>query len=176
VFGVFDLVLQVMPVWFGRPEPIPHQPQINTLLGLHELTISLLGCLNNGLQNGLIFTLQFALVRDVLLRLARRLGPKAAADVSTAIAIVLVTLIVTTVSTIETALTLLVLLRIGLLATTVMFVITAVIQRMPLALDSTKFYANEGWFAVAIVFGLGVLGFWTARQQAQAPGRIAVRA
>jgi serine/threonine-protein kinase len=186
-FGVFDLVLQVMPVWFGRPEPIPHQPQINTLLGLHELTISLLGCLNNGLQNGLIFTLQFALVRDFLLRLARRLGPNAAADVSTAIAIVLVTLInmltsrsdwwlVTTMSTIETALTLLVLLRIGLLATTVMFVITALIQRMPLTLDGTKFYANEGWLAVAIVFGLGALGFWTARQQAQAPGRIAVRA
>ena len=186
-FGVFDLLLPLVSVWFGRPEPIPHQAQINTLLGFRDLVLSLLGCVNNGLQNGLVFTLQFALVRDVLMRLARRLGPQRASDISTPIAIVAVTFVnmltsrgdwwlITTMSTIETALTLLVLLRIGLFATIVMFVVTTVIQRMPLTLDATKLFANEGWFAVAIVFGLGAFGFWVARQQASSPGRIAVKA
>jgi len=187
VFGVFDLLLPLVSVWVGRPEPIPHQAQINTLLGLRDLVSSLLGCVNNGLQNGLIFALQFALVRDVLMRVARRLGPNTASDISTPIAIVIVTFVnmiasgsdwwlVTTLSTIETALTLLVMLRIGLLATIVMFIVLTIMQRMPFTLDSTKFFANEGWFALALVFGLGVLGFWTARQQASSSGRIAVKA
>ena len=187
VFGVFELLLPFVSVWFGRPEAIPHQAQVNTLLGLRNLANSLLGCVNNGLQSGLIFTLQFAIVRDLLLRLARRLGPKAAADVATAVAIVVVTLLnmltssgdwwlITTVATIETALTLIVMLRIGLFATVVMFIVSTTIQRMPLTLDSAKFYASVGWFALALVFGLCVLGYWMARQRATVAGRIAVQA
>jgi serine/threonine-protein kinase len=185
--AAFDLLLTLAPVWFGRPEPIPHQPQVNTLSGLRELLLSLTGCLNNGLQNGLIFALQFALVRDVLMRLTGRLGPKKASDVSTSIAIVIVTFmsmigsssdwwLVTTLSTMETAMTLLVMLRIGLLATVVMFVVSTIIQRMPLTIDSTRFYASQGWFALGLVLGLGVLGYWMARQRAPGPGRIPLKA
>jgi hypothetical protein len=181
--GAIDLMLAILPVWFGRPEPIPHQPQINTLLGLRNLLLSVTGCVNNGMQNGLIFALQFSLVRDVLMRVIRRVGPQKASDIATPLAIVAVTFVnmagswsdwwlITTVSAIETALTLLVMLRIGLLATIVMFVIITIVQRMPLTLDSAMFFASEGWFALALVLGLGVLGYWMARQRAPEPGRI----
>ena len=185
VIGVFYLLLPLVSVWVGRPEPIPHQAQI--WLGPRDLVEGLLGSLNNGLQNGLIFVLEFAMVRDFLLRLARRLGPQRASEISTPIAIVAVTFVnmltsqndwwlITTLSTIETAVTLIVMLRIGLFATIVMFVVDTVIQRIPLTLDATKFFASQGWFALALVSGLGVLGFWMARQQASPPGRIAVKA
>jgi serine/threonine-protein kinase len=187
LFGVYDLIRPLLSVWAGRPEPIPYQAQLNTLLGLRATTETLLSCVNSGLQNGLIFALQFALVRDVLMRFTRRLGPKRASDVSTSLAIVIVTFVnmlsgggdwwlERSLTTIVTALTLLVLLRIGLFATIVMFVVTAVIQRMPFTLDATKFFANAGWFGAALLLGLAVFGFWTARQQASAPGRIAVKA
>src|SRR5262249_4814031 len=68
---------------------------------------------------------------------------------------------------------LLVVLRIGLLATVAMFTTSVVLERMPLTLDASKFYAAGGWFALALVFGLAVVGFWLATRQRMADvGRI----
>src|SRR5262249_59350084 len=71
------------------------------------------------------------------------------------------------------SLVLLVVLRIGLLATTVMFTVSVVVERMPLTLDASKFYAAGGWFALALLVGVAVAGYVLATsQRTPAIGRI----
>jgi hypothetical protein len=64
-------------------------------------------------------------------------------------------------------------LRIGLLATTLMFTANVIVARMPLTLDSSKFFAAYGWAALALLFGLAAAGFSLAtRQRTASIGRI----
>jgi hypothetical protein len=51
-----------------------------------------------------------------------------------------------------------------------------VVVRMPLTLDSTKFYAAHGWVALALLFGLAAAGYVLAtRQRMTSDGRIPAR-
>jgi hypothetical protein len=195
VLGLVDNAYATVPAWFGRPESVPHQPQSLTLLGGRSAMLTLLGSINNGLQSALFVMLEFALVRDVVMRIARRRKGAAAAGewntgqtVRLVVAMIIVTFVgslgnlanswwvLTLASSIETALTLIVMIRFGLLPATVMFMVDVMLQRMPLTLDSSKFFAPGGWLAVVVVTGAVALGAWLARQRAFEPGRIGGRA
>jgi hypothetical protein len=57
-----------------------------------------------------------------------------------------------------------------------MFMANVVVVRMPLTLDSTKFYAAHGWVALALLFGLAAAGYVLAtRQRMTSDGRIPAR-
>jgi hypothetical protein len=153
----------LVPV-FGGPEPIPVQPQLGPLLGIRPFLISLLNMLTLGLQGALVAALEFALFRGLVQRAGRRLGiERRGADlVAVAAAVILVTLLALAESAdaerwpsaiyqaVTVTVILLVLLRAGLLATTVMLV-TSAIHFLPLTLDGTRFYAGSGWFAIALI-------------------------
>ena len=188
--GVLDYASQLLPALGGHPEPIPRQPQVSTLLGTRWFLLSLLGCANNGLQNGLISILQLALVRELMLQIVRRISPARAESVASALAVTLTVLInnlnnlsfagawwgSVLFDMVESALVLSLMLRIGLLATTVMFTASVIVDRMPLTLDASKFYAANGWFALALLFGVAAAGYVLATSQRRtADGRISAR-
>ncbi|HKV98343.1 MAG TPA: serine/threonine-protein kinase [Vicinamibacterales bacterium] len=190
-FGValalVDLGTHLVPTIGGFPEPVPTQPQTTTLLGIRNLVLTLLGCASNGLQNGLLSVLQLALVRELMLRLIRPLNVKRADLLAFALAAVALTIFnqintgagwwVTGIyNGLSTSLVLIALLRIGLLASTIMFTANVIIERMPLTLDSTKFYAAPGWAALALLAGVAAVGYSLAtRQRTTAGGRIPAR-
>ena len=185
--AVVNFGSHLVPALGGRPEPIPLQPQMSSLEGVRSLLLSLLGCVNNGLQQGLLSVLQLALVRELMLRLVRRLGPAHAERVALALAVAVLTVIagidndadwwvLGLYNALRPTVVLLAMLRIGLLASTIMFMTSVVVERMPLTLDSTKFYAAHGWFALALLVGVAAAGYVLAtRQRMTSDGRIAAR-
>ena len=162
-----EFAYQLFVPVFGGPEPIPYEPNLGPLLGIRNFIISLLNMITLGLQGGLVVALEFALFRGLVQRAGRRLGVERADHVAVAAAVVLVTLITLAESSdaerwpsaiyqaVTVTVILLVLLRVGLLATTVMLVTTAV-TFLPLTLDGSRFYAGSGWFAVALIAAVAV--------------------
>jgi hypothetical protein len=182
--AVVNFGAHLVPAVGGWPEPVPIQPQMSTLEGVRSLLLSLLGCVNSGLQNGLLSVLELALVRELMLRIVRPLNLKRADLVAFALAAAALTLIsqidsgtgwwVTGLyNGLSYSLVLILMLRIGLLASTVMFMASVIVERMPLTLDSTKFYAAHGWFALALLMGVAAAGYALAtRQRMTSGGRI----
>ena len=72
-------------------------------------------------------------------------------------------LIASTYQVIATALTLVVLLRVGIFASAIMFAVNFLLLRMPLTLDGNALYAAGAWFTMAAVIGLAAAGLWMAR-------------
>ncbi len=186
--AALDLAYNLLPAWFGQPAPMPHAPQYNTLLGGREMMLTTLGALNNGLQNALLTALEFSLTRELVLRITRRLAPGGADWIPTAVAVAVITMLsaagndlndwlsIVLYSVIGMSLVLLVLLRVGLLALTVMMFVSVLLQRAPLTIEGSKFYAANGWLVVGLVFALAAAGLWMARQRAAEPRRIGVQA
>ena len=191
-FGVALAVVNfgshLVPALGGWPEPVPIQPQMSTLLRACAVSCSACSAASTtACSNGLLSVLELALVRELMLRLVRPLNFKRADLVAFALAVAALTLIsqidsgsgwwVTGLyNGLSTSLVLILMLRIGLLASTVMFMANVVVERMPLTLDSTKFYAAHGWFALALLLGVAAAGYVLAtRQRMTSDGRIAAR-
>jgi hypothetical protein len=172
VLALLTLATIFVPPWLGLSEPQPHLTEFPPLFGIRGTLLTLLGCVNIGMQNMLITTFEFAGFRALFERLARpRFGSRADA-ISLALAIMSVTLF-STISNDDTlidaiyqaisiTLVLQVLLRIGIFSATVMFATDFVLRRMPFSFDTTAFYTSQGWFALALLIGLAALGYWMA--------------
>jgi hypothetical protein len=72
---------------------------------------------------------------------------------------------------VTTALELLVILRFGLFAACVMFFVIYFLQRVPMTLDPSRFYATDAWLSMALVVGIAVVGYWLARADEPLFGR-----
>jgi len=59
---------------------------------------------------------------------------------------------------------LVVLLRFGMLATVVMYSISALCQRAPLTLQSNSLYAGPAWTVLGFIFLVALAGLWMARR------------
>ena len=64
---------------------------------------------------------------------------------------------------VSTTLVLLVLLRIGIFASAIMFFVNFVLLRVPLTFDGNALYAAESWIVVALIIGLAAAGCWMSR-------------
>jgi hypothetical protein len=64
---------------------------------------------------------------------------------------------------VSVTLTLIVLLRVGIFASAIMFTVDILLQRMPLTLDGNALYAPSAWTAIAAILGLAAAGLWMAR-------------
>src|SRR5262249_40895661 len=65
---------------------------------------------------------------------------------------------------ISLSITLVVLVRIGLFSSAVMFFTNMLLLRTPFTLDSASFYAGPGWVAIGGLMALACYGFRLARQ------------
>ncbi len=161
-----------VPPMIGLPEPGPHLTEFPPLFGIRGTLLTLFGAVNNGMQNMLITTFEFVGFRAVVELITRRLFGWTSERVFIALAIGTLTfvsvsgtdnsLIGAIDQAISLSLALGVLLRIGIFSATVMFFTESFLLRMPFSLDSSAFYAPQGWFALAVLLGLAATGYWMA--------------
>ncbi len=161
----------------GQPDPVPAFSDPDILRGGWFQIRSLLFCVDNGLQQGLIQVLLFALIRDLIVRILKRFraNRRATDSLVTAVAIALFTMLSVLDSTagarlstaifaaIAAALAIQLILRIGLFAAAVMYVVDLVLERTPLTLDASRIYAPAAWIAMAGVVAVAMIGLWMAR-------------
>jgi serine/threonine-protein kinase len=177
-----------VPPLLGLSEPQPHATEFQPLFGLRGTVLTLLSALNNGMQNMLITTFEFAgfraLFETAIRWLLKRTGKSISDKKLEALFIALTTATIAVVSalsngsanqrvldalyqSISIVVVLNVLLKIGIFSATVMFFTQSVLLRMPYSFDSSTLYAPQGWFAILVLLGLAATGYWMAATGAQ---------
>ncbi|HEX6465525.1 MAG TPA: hypothetical protein VFZ98_13780, partial [Vicinamibacterales bacterium] len=179
--ALLNLATVVVPPMLGLSEPQPHTTDFSPLFGARGTALMVLNCMNLGMQNMLITTFEFAGFRALFELAVRKgwkrstLGDKKMEALFIALAMMTVALVSALGSpnpnlrlldalyqSISIAVVLNVLLRIGIFSATVMFMTNFVLLRMPFTFDSSAFYSAQGWFALALLLGLAVVGYWMA--------------
>jgi protein kinase-like protein len=197
---LLDLGGQVLPARLGMREPTPLQTDFACLLGGRQMILSTLGALNSGLQNALISGFTFAAFRAVFewvthagarwsgrrWRWADRLTMSARTSERVFVALAMLATWVNafggnqavsqrafdaTYQTLLTALALIVLIRLGILASALMYFVNFVLLRVPLTFDGNALYAGDAWLTMAFVIGLAACGMWMATERRQLPAR-----
>ena len=199
-FALMAVAMDVLPMLLGLPEPIPHLADLGVLTSARGLIASVLGSVNNGLQNAIITVFEFAVLRALFewvtgsggrwtarpWRWTARLAMTDLTSERVFVALVLGT--VAGVALVDggplgqrvlnagyqvasTSLTLLVLLRLGIAASAVMYFVMSVLLQVPLTLNSRAVYAGDAWIAIGLVATLAAAGFWMARAREPLLGR-----
>ena len=190
--ALVNQAMDVVPPLFGMPPPAPHQTDLGPLLNARSVFLTLLASVNAGLQNTLITVFEFALLRALFEWVTQsgarwsgkrwKWGEKLTMSNRTSERVFIVLcisliglttylgngpagprLIAAAYQVIATAFTLVVLLRVGIFASGIMFAVNFLLLRMPLTLDGSALYAGGAWFAMAAVIGLAAAGLWMAR-------------
>ena len=197
--AIVELVIGVaIPLRLGIPHTQPLLPELNALTGPGGVALSFINAINNGLQNCLLTVFEFSLFRGLFERVTRaRFGASAwsiaskmrmTAESSDTVFVALAVLATLAVNVgftgpavqrylpaategLGTLLELIVLLRIGILGTTVMFFSNALLLRVPLTLSRTSLLVSSTWVVLVILVGLAGLGFRLAtRARTSRPG------
>ena len=137
--------------------------------------------LNNGLQNALLSALAFTGFRELVKRGLNRVKSRWLSPdyVAAGLALLFMVFISLAESPADrdhlllngllelatSGIFLVVLLRFGMLATVVMYTVSALSQRAPLTLQQSALYAGEGWTLLGYMFLIAVAGLWMARRQ-----------
>jgi len=170
-----NLGFVALPLIHRGVEARPALPDLEMLSGLRHWLLSTLSSVNSGFQNGLFNVLILVLLRHFVRAVAGRMGRRGVAidNVATAFAVV-VSVILSAITAggdwsdgvfqaVATAFELLVILRVGLFAACVMFFVTFFLQRVPMTLDPSRFYATDAWMSMVLVVAIAAIGFWLAR-------------
>jgi serine/threonine protein kinase len=192
--ALLGLLPKLLPPLLGHPSPPPRLPELGAVMGARGAIATLLGSVNNGFQNALLTVFEFSFLRALFEWVTRTpmgsarwtLGEtlRMSDRVSEKVFIALVALIMTAMElrgvaridipvaaasqAASTLLILVVLLRVGILSSVVMFSVSALLLRMPMTFDARSLYAGAAWFALAAVFALGIAGFRLATRDQQA--------
>ncbi|HEX5474485.1 MAG TPA: serine/threonine-protein kinase [Vicinamibacterales bacterium] len=188
-FTLLHFGMEVLPRAFGFPEPQPHASEFGALLGARGYVLTLLGSVNLGLQNGLITVFEVFVLRAVFDAAMRRASgwkpsPRTSERLFIAIAVVILTALTLAGNTgrewwldvisqlVSETIVLVLLIRIGIFASTVMFFVNYVLLRVPLTLDGHAIDAGTAWFTMAWVIGLAYVGYRmaTTRRTTPLPG------
>jgi predicted Ser/Thr protein kinase len=197
-FALLNLATTVLPPKLGLPEPTPHTTDLGAIMSARAFIGTLLNCLNVGLQNAIITVFEFASLRALFewvsgtsVRWAGRrwawAGKLAMSDdTSDRVFVVLAVATATILSVlgsaaasqrlldasyqaVSTTLILLVLLRIGIFGSAIMFFANFLLLRVPLTLDGSALYSPEAWFTLGGLIALAGTGFWMAGRQSLIP-------
>jgi hypothetical protein len=179
---VIHSVVLIVPRWLGWPEPVPPAAQSSALIDLRMFLSAIAGAISSGVQSGLITVLQIALLRYVVqAALARLKWTRVSVDVLTAVAALVVSTAISlldaggdartvwlnlAVADVVLLITVVLIIRVGLLAAVIANVVAELVTRVPLTLDSSRFYAGQGFAAVAAVVALAICGYLWARRGA----------
>jgi serine/threonine-protein kinase len=191
--ALLSVAAAMLPARLGLPEPIPHTTDVGPLLSARGVIGTILMSMNIGLQNALITVFEFALLRAFFewathsgLRWSGRrwawagklaMSDKTSERVFVALVLAMVTLLAFALGdrtggqrlldvcyeAIVTIVILVVLLRIGIFASAIMFFVQFVLLRMPLTFDGNAVYASGAWLTAAGILALAAAGFWMAR-------------
>jgi len=190
--ALLSLATKVLPPLVGMPPPVPHTTDLGPLLDARSVILTVLASVNAGLQNALITVFEFATLRALFewvtqgaarwsakrwtwgQKLAMSDGASERVFIVLCIAVFGLLaydgtgparprLIAAAYQAIATAVTLVVLLRVGIFASAIMFAVNFLLLRMPLTLDGHALYATGAWVAIAATIGLAAAGLWMAR-------------
>jgi serine/threonine-protein kinase len=180
------VILTVLPFRLGLSQALPLLSQFGSLRGIGGTSLDVIGSINNAIQNCLITVFEFTFFRAIFERVTRirfgapgwtiasklRLTPRGSDRIFVALAVV--TTAVLNVGSqgvpierylpalnegLGMLIELIVLLRIGLLATAVMFFTSSMLLRMPIAFAVSSLFATSTWGTLAVLLGIAVLGF-----------------
>ena len=188
IFALIGLVID---------HPTVRMPEFATLEGLRGAGLTIVGAMNNGLQNCLLTVFQYSMFRALFEWVTRtpigasrwtiagkiRMSPRASDKVFVALAVVVAVLnnigssgsvvhraLPAADNALQTWLLLVVLLRIGILASVVMFFTNSMLLRMPVTFTRSALHADSTWITLAILLGIAALGFRLAtRSRAAQP-------
>jgi serine/threonine-protein kinase len=188
------VILTVLPYRLGLAQAMPQLPQFAGLTGVGGAAAAIVGAINLAIQNSLITVFEFTLFRAVFEWLTRRRFGSSGWTIASALGLnqhrsdrlfVALAVVATTLmnlgasgiplerylpaisASLDTLIELVVLLRIGLFATVVMFFTSSMLDRMPMAFASSSLLASSTWATLALLLGIAVLGFRLATR----PGR-----
>ncbi len=191
--------LTVLPLRYGLPHAVPRLTEFGGLTGAGGTALAVIDSINNAMQNCLITVFSFSFFRAVFEWITRarfgasgwtiasklRLTPRGSDKVFVLIAVAATALmnvgfagpalqryLPAANEGLGTLIELDVLLRIGLLATIVMFFTSALLLRMPLAISTSSLLTGSTVVALAIVLGMAVLGLRLATRPSR--GRTAL--
>jgi hypothetical protein len=172
---------QWLPRLLGWQEPvIPATPFTGPFEHTRYLLVMIPQSLNSGLQNALLGVLSFTGLRELVKRGLTRVKSRWVSPDYVAAGVAL--LILVFISLVESptnrdhlllngllalatsGIFLIVLLRFGMLATVVMYTISALSQRAPLTLQSNSLYAGPAWTMLGFIFLVALAGLWMARR------------
>jgi hypothetical protein len=158
---------------------VPIMPDTGVLDHTRFFILTITNSMNNGLQSALLTVMMFTLFREAVRRVAglAKFKRVSADYLAAGMALLLVTLVGTLFNSDEhsqvwlvagyqitsTVVFFVVLLRFGLLATVVMFTITALTVRMPLTIRSESLYFGTASITLTLVFAIVIVGLWMAR-------------
>ncbi len=186
--ALMNTMTVVLPARLGMPEPTPRGTDLGPLLHARGIIITLLNSANVGLQNALISVFEFAVLRALFEWVthngarwgARRwawagklvMSDKTSERVFVALVVTCTALfsyqgngpvgprlLSAAYQLLSTALVLIVLLRLGIFASAIMFFVNYLLLRMPLTLDGGALYATGAWTAAAVIMTLAIAGF-----------------
>lgn len=170
-------------------EPQPVVPDLSMLTSVRLYLLSWLASVNTGLQEGLLNVLVLVMLRELVRTVAARLGRQGRLVDHLASGFALAVFMgLAAVATISaggewsdavyqagtTLLELLVILRVGLVAGSVMYFANNFLGRVPMTLDAGRFYSTEAWISMTVVVVVAALGFWFARADDPPFGRPAL--
>ena len=163
-----------------RESVIPMTPNTGPFEHTRYLLLLIPNSLNQGLQNALLGSMMFTGFRELIKRALSRVKSRwiSADYVAAALALILLVFVMLlenpgershlllygVVEFASAGVFLVVLLRLGLLATVVMYSVLSLSQRMPLTLQSTSIYAGPAWVMLGFIFALALAGLWMARR------------
>ena len=172
---------QWLPRLLGWQEPvIPATPLTGPFEHTRYLLVMIPQALNSGLQNALLSVMAFTGFRELVKRGLTRLKQQWVSPDYLAAGLALLLLVF--ISLVESptnrnhlvlngllelatsGIFLVVLLRFGMLATVVMYSISALCQRAPLTLQSNSLYAGPAWTVLGFIFLVALAGLWMARR------------
>jgi serine/threonine-protein kinase len=178
LIALSEFAFVLLPPLAGLDEPSLLAPSIRPLVNGRHTAMAILNALNEGLQNGLLVVLEFAIFRaGALLATSRLSGTRTRAErIATAIAFAAVVAfshlnndgsggwLGFLVRTATVTVILVAVLRIGLLGAVFMFFAERLLTDLPLTLDNGRIYATTSWVTLAIVAALacGALAFLRA--------------
>jgi hypothetical protein len=183
IYAAINLGFVALPAVHGGVEAQPALPSLEMLSGLRHWLLSTLTSVNAGFQSGLFTVLILVLLRHVVRAGAARMGRRGAAidRLATAFAVAVSVLLAAITANgdwsnavydaVTTSIELLVILRLGLLAACVMFFVKNFLDRTPMTLDASRFYAAEAWMSMALIVAIAAIGFWLARADEPLFGR-----
>jgi hypothetical protein len=194
--ALLNYAADLLPMKFGTPEGTPHLTDFSSLLHARGFILMLLLGVNAGLQNALITVFMFGVFRALFewvthsgarwsgkrwawagkLTMSDKTSERVFAVLCVVVAGVFSLadsrdpwaprLIQASYQMLSTALILVVLLRLGIFASAIMFAVNFLLLRMPLTLNGEALYATGAWITAAAILVLAAAGF----RMATAPG------
>ena len=180
LLAVLDQIGVLAPVWLSGSALMPMTPETGALEHTRYFLLTISSTMNSALQNALLGVMMFTVLREIVKRGVSRLPFKRLSTDYTAAVVALILLVLlrlldsgdsqgpywlgAALNLATTGVFLAVLLRYGLFATVVMYAVQFLVARTPLTLNSNALYAGPAWAMLAVVFAIGLTGFWMARR------------